>query len=75
MAGSHNDINMLECSPVFVRVAKSQAPECNYEISVHQYEKGYYQQMASILIGRHLWKQSTTVLVRQNIALRKYMSV
>lgn len=42
MTGSHNDINMLQRSPVFSKLAEGQAPVVNYEINCHQYNEGYY---------------------------------
>ena len=42
MADCHNDINVLQYSLVFVRLVDGQAPECNYVVNGHQYNKGYY---------------------------------
>ena len=42
MPDSHNDINVLQRSPVFSRLAEGQASECNYAINGHLCDKGHY---------------------------------
>jgi hypothetical protein len=42
MVGSHNDINVLQRSLVFARLADGDALVYNYEINGHSYNKCYY---------------------------------
>jgi hypothetical protein len=40
MPGSHNDINMLQRSPIFARLAEGEGPQVNYNINRHDYSMG-----------------------------------
>ena len=42
LPGSHNDINVLDRSPIFTDLAEGQTPSANYSIKGHKYTTGYY---------------------------------
>jgi len=42
LPGSNNDINVLQRSPMFAKLAEGEAPEVNYSINGHHYTMGYY---------------------------------
>jgi hypothetical protein len=41
-AGSNNDINMLDQSPLFIEQLQGKAPEVQYIVNGSQYNMGYY---------------------------------
>ena len=42
MPGSHNDINVLQRSPVFRRLCNGESPPCNYTVNTRDYNMEYY---------------------------------
>ncbi|KAK3183446.1 hypothetical protein Dsin_030732 [Dipteronia sinensis] len=42
LPGSHNDINVLDRSPLFKDLSEGRAPLVNYSINGHHYTMGYY---------------------------------
>jgi hypothetical protein len=57
MAGSHNNINMLMCSPVFAILVEGYAPPCNMRSIAINVPKGTIWLMASIQNSRYFLKQ------------------
>jgi hypothetical protein len=42
MSGSNNDINILQCSPIFSKLVEGHAPSVDFVINDRHYNKGYY---------------------------------
>jgi hypothetical protein len=42
VAGSNNDINVLNQSPLFTDVLRGEAPIVNFMVNGHEYNRGYY---------------------------------
>jgi hypothetical protein len=42
LPGTLNDINVLQRSPLFAKLANGEAPTCNYKVMNNEYTMGYY---------------------------------
>ena len=42
ITGAHNDINVLNKSPLFIAAINGEAPRVNYIVNGTQYDTGYY---------------------------------
>ena len=63
MPGSHNDINVLHRSPLFANLAEGIAPEVNYTINGHDYNKS-----ANIISFSSFSKSASTFFLHLTIA-------
>ena len=51
IAGSNNDINVLNKSSIFIDAIKREAPGVNYNVNRNHYDTGYYLLMGFIQSG------------------------
>jgi hypothetical protein len=42
VAGSNNNVNVLNQSPLFIDMLKREAPNANFMMNEHEYNQGYY---------------------------------
>ena len=70
MLCSHNDLDVLQRSPLFAKFVAADNVHCNYVVNDNEYMMGYYLVGGTYTSWSQLWRKSIVLKAKRNLTLQ-----